>query len=84
MSSFRHNLAVGASFDIPPPADLDMQIYITYLCSERRSFPISDCDGHIRALLDPISLLHYCHRHRTWFINLQTGPGGIENLIVRV
>jgi len=38
MSSFRHNLAVGASFDTPPPANLNMQIYITYLCSESHSF----------------------------------------------
>ena len=55
MSSFRHNLAVGAPFDTPPPADLNMQICITCLCSESCSFPISDRDGRIQSLLDPIS-----------------------------
>ena len=55
MSSFWHHLAVGAPFDTPPPPDLNMQIYITYLCSESCSFPISDRDGRIHSLLDPIS-----------------------------
>ena len=50
MSSFRRNLAVGASFDTPPPADLNMQIYVTLSLQRelflpnlrpRRAYPIS-------------------------------------------
>jgi len=39
----------ASSFDAPPPADLNMEKYITCLCNQRRCFPVSSHDDCIQS-----------------------------------
>ena len=60
ISSLRHNLPVSAcsneitafptsTFDAPPPANLNMQVHITFLRSQSHYYPILSRDDYIQS-----------------------------------